>query len=688
MITKEELLRKKDILSNAAKQLKKEFVGIDTSIDSIISMIESWYILPDTQLRPTVIPVFGLTGTGKSSLVRRLFDLLELPICPYFFDMGSYMSDSTYMSLKNALSTAIETSEDSHILVFDEFQLSRTINEQGLEVDKSSARVIWDAIDNGMIELYKKSSTTRDLIQCNQYVIEFLDKRIRTKNNHVIDEDMQITKTLVSNVWGNRENIDIETYRYIIPRNYFYVFSEHEFIKYEGEFYFKSYEKLINKTEKMSRKELLDWFDKFLDLHFKPQIIDLKKSLIFILGNLDEAYGISGDINPDADADLYHEHTLSITNSKIKDALLTRFRPEQVSRLGNNYVIYPSLNKKSYQKLIKMHLNRVKKMCKKEFEMNIIFDKSIEEIIYKESVFPTQGARPVMSSISSMIESYIPRIIKDSIVDDFNNIDILWSYKEDNYRFVFVKNDKVLKTYTYPIILKIEKERVCTFDDEQAITAVHEAGHAVVAAKLLQICPLEVVSRTASVSQGFCRIRLPKNRTKKIYEHDIAMCFGGIIAERLIFGKDYVSEGASSDMATATKKANLMFKSLGMFEDSAYLIGPKDSTFHNNTHLLTDEAEDKIKNLLQEQYSAAENALKSEIKLLVKLSDHLNNNSKIEQKELTIMIEQYSHIKLKDVDNYHDFRGALNNEIKKQNCVPTKRIIVKTKKKVVKTVNL
>jgi cell division protease FtsH len=61
-------------------------------------MIESWYILPDTQLRPTVIPVFGLTGTGKSSLVRRLFDLLELPACPYFFDMGSYVSDNTFVS--------------------------------------------------------------------------------------------------------------------------------------------------------------------------------------------------------------------------------------------------------------------------------------------------------------------------------------------------------------------------------------------------------------------------------------------------------------------------------------------------------------------------------------------------------------------------------------------------------------
>jgi cell division protease FtsH len=275
-----------------------------------------------------------------------------------------------------------------------------------------------------------------------------------------------------------------------------------------------------------------------------------------------------------------------------------------------------------------------------------------------------------------MIESYIPRIIKDSIIDDFSNIDILWSYKEDNYTVVFKKNNTELKTYTHPIILKIEKERVCTFDDEQAITAVHEAGHAVVAAKLLQLCPLEVVSKTASASQGFCRTKLPKNRTKKIYEHDIAVCFGGIIAERLIFGKDYVSEGASSDMAAATKKANMMFKSLGMFEDSSYLIGPKDSVNHNNTYLLTDEAEDKIKNLLQEQYIAAENALKSEMKLLVKLSDHLNHNSKIEQKELTIMIEQYSHIKLKDVDNYHDFRTALNNEIRKQNYVPTKRTVV------------
>lgn len=682
MISKEELLRKKDVLNNTSKQLKKEFVGIDTSINSIISMIESWYILPDTQLRPTVIPIFGLTGTGKSSLVRRLFDLLEMDICPYFFDMGCYTGDNTYSSLKAVMSYNMNGKSDTNILVFDEFQLSRTINEQGLEIDKSAARVVWDAIDHGSIELYTKNINTQELVQCIAYVEEFYNKNIRTKNNLVIPEDIHLTEELYFNVYDTKylssSSINIE---YIIPKRAYGIFNDRDYSKYDGEFYFSSYEKLINKTKNMSKGELLEYLNNFLTLHLKPSILSLKKSLIFILGNLDEAYGISGDTNPDADADLYHEHTLSITNSKIKDALLSRFRPEQVSRLGNNYVIYPSLNKKSYQKLIKMHLNRVKKMCKKEFSLNIIFDKTVEEIIYKESVFPTQGARPVMSSISSMIESYIPRIIKDSIIDDFDNVDISWSYKEDNYKIVFTKNDKVLKTYTYAIVLKIEKERDCTFDDEQAVTAVHEAGHAVVAAKLLQLCPLEVVSRTASVAQGYCRTKLPKNKTKKIYEHDIAVCFGGIIAERLIFGKDYVSEGASSDISSATKKANMMFKSLGMFEDSAFLIGPKDSINHNNTHLLTDEAEEKIKKLLQEQYIAAEDALKSEMKLLVKLSDHLNNNSKIEQKELTVMIEQYSDIKLKDVDNYHDFREALNIEIRKQNCIPTKRTIVKSNKK-------
>src|SRR5690606_19938081 len=49
--------------------------------------------------------------------------------------------------------------------------------------------------------------------------------------------------------------------------------------------------------------------------------LDLSKSLIFVLGNLDEAYGMSRNLNPDISADEFHEATSRITIADIKRAL-------------------------------------------------------------------------------------------------------------------------------------------------------------------------------------------------------------------------------------------------------------------------------------------------------------------------------------------------------------------------------
>lgn len=71
-----ELLEKKSQLEQTRDQLKKEFVGFDNLIDSMIDKISSWYNFSHMQQQPRVINIWGAQDSGKYSLAKRLIHLL------------------------------------------------------------------------------------------------------------------------------------------------------------------------------------------------------------------------------------------------------------------------------------------------------------------------------------------------------------------------------------------------------------------------------------------------------------------------------------------------------------------------------------------------------------------------------------------------------------------------------------
>ena len=73
-----EITDKKEKLNELKIQLKKDFVGIDNIIDNVVDSMSPFYLFPDSLKRPIVINLWGMTGTGKTSLIEKIVDFLKL----------------------------------------------------------------------------------------------------------------------------------------------------------------------------------------------------------------------------------------------------------------------------------------------------------------------------------------------------------------------------------------------------------------------------------------------------------------------------------------------------------------------------------------------------------------------------------------------------------------------------------
>ncbi len=116
------------------------------------------------------------------------------------------------------------------------------------------------------------------------------------------------------------------------------------------------------------------------------------------------------------------------------------------------------------------------------------------------------------------------------------------------------------------------KSRVIN-DKEKAMTAYHEAGHALVAYKLPKADNVHKISIVARGSMGgYTRLIPDGDRylwTKGQFEDMMATALGGRAAEEIVFGES--TTGASNDLQRTTQIAQKMVKQYGMSEK----LGPR-----------------------------------------------------------------------------------------------------------------
>ena len=118
------------------------------------------------------------------------------------------------------------------------------------------------------------------------------------------------------------------------------------------------------------------------------------------------------------------------------------------------------------------------------------------------------------------------------------------------------------------VMMGAERRSMVMTDDEKLATAYHEGGHAIVNLEVEEADPLHKVTIIPRGRALGVTMSLPERDrysiSKRWLEGRIAICFGGRIAEQLIYGEEHLNSGASNDILQATNMARRMVTEFGM----------------------------------------------------------------------------------------------------------------------------
>jgi cell division protease FtsH len=660
------ILEKRTQLATAIRGLKQEFVGIDGIIDEVHDLVLPWWIFPDHQVRPAVINLWGMTGSGKTALVRRLAELLGHEHALLHFDMGSYGQSSSFLKY-DLIRHLRHFDERNPIIVLDEFQFARSLDENGREKNNRSLRAIWDLLDSGVLlaEPSMPDFRTKEANKLLKLLDRCLSLGVTMRQGVIIDGEEVIADVFRNYEFGYAENPQEEK---LDPAQYF--LAEHflnglvDLIHWRLDTERDAEDYIRQLNDLADLRQAVDEAIKQREMMIR---LDLSRSLLFVIGNLDEAFYMSGNINPDIEADEFHANSRKITIAEVKKSLQKRFRNEQIARLGNNHLIYHAFSRAHYQEFIRLHLGYLNASLQARFGFSASFTPAVEQLIYAEGVFPTQGVRPVMSTIRNLIESNFSKLLLRITERDLPVRELRMDYDDDQLDVRLLDaTGAELEQVRIALRLKVHSLRRSRNDDVQALVGVHEAGHATAAIFLAGLLPEYIVSRTVdSESNGFTLIQLPEEiLSYRLLRERICILLGGYVAERLVFGAEDLSAGASEDIVRLTRLAHQAIRDFGMDSDPIsrhiHVYGGNSyrGTFHD---ALEEQTDDLVRGCLAE----TERCLAEHQRFLLELGQRLSEVSRVDKPDIKTALAAYCRETGREMprlvtrDQYFNYRERL-----------------------------
>lgn len=211
-------------------------------------------------------------------------------------------------------------------------------------------------------------------------------------------------------------------------------------------------------------------------------------------------------------------------------------------------------------------------------------------------------------------------------------------FKEVSMRELDEAKDKV--------IMGAERRSLVLNEDARRLTAFHEAGHAVVAFYTPGSHPLHKATIIPRGNALGMVIRLPiDDQVSVSYQSiiaDIMVATGGRIAEEMVFGADFITTGASSDIKSATNLARRMVMDWGMSEKIGFQncydgeLYYEQKEFSESTSQIIDEEVRKIITLCFEK---SKKLLVKHKKQLYDLANTMLERETLDGHEITLVLE-------------------------------------------------
>ena len=205
------------------------------------------------------------------------------------------------------------------------------------------------------------------------------------------------------------------------------------------------------------------------------------------------------------------------------------------------------------------------------------------------------------------------------------------------------------------VMLGAERKSLVMREEERRLTAFHEGGHAVCAMMVKGNDPLHKVTivprtdvRLASLfyaARGRSRGRI----TREQIEARLVMAYGGRAAEELVFGRDRVTTGASSDIQSATAIARRYVSQWGLSDTiGPVLVGDNEQEVFLGQQLTSrrivsertaQQVDDEVARVIDTAYQRAKKVLTENRPLLDAIAAGLLERETLTREDFAILIK-------------------------------------------------
>jgi cell division protease FtsH len=217
------------------------------------------------------------------------------------------------------------------------------------------------------------------------------------------------------------------------------------------------------------------------------------------------------------------------------------------------------------------------------------------------------------------------------------------------------QNRKAVLQYDFEVakdkvLMGVERKSLLLTDEEKKNTAYHEAGHALVAAKMPFSDPLHKVTIIPRGMALGVTMQLPTddrhNYYKNYLETQIAILMGGRIAEEMFL--NVMSTGAGNDIERATDMARKMVCEWGMSELGPLTFGKKEEQIFLGREIAQhrDYSEDtaikidqEVRKLVSTGYTTARQILSDNRETLENVARALIEREVLDANEIKLLVE-------------------------------------------------